>query len=84
MILLDAETGKVLASADIAPHADEICYDAGRHVAYGASGLGKISVVEVGGRHLESWRNHFFRTGKSQHRGRSQIAHDLDGVRPKR
>jgi len=47
LVLLDLATGKVLASADIAPKVDEIAYDPGLHQAYCASGTGVISVVSV-------------------------------------
>jgi len=47
LVLLDLVTGKILASADIAPKVDEIAYDPGLHQAYCASGTGVISVVDV-------------------------------------
>jgi DNA-binding beta-propeller fold protein YncE len=49
----DAE-GKVVASADIAPHVDEIAYDPGLSRLYCASGTGVISVVDVAGEKLTS------------------------------
>ncbi|MCE0523086.1 MAG: hypothetical protein LV480_09265 [Methylacidiphilales bacterium] len=45
--LMDLETGKVLASTDIAQRVDEIAYDPGNKRAYCASGLGTLSVVSV-------------------------------------
>jgi YVTN family beta-propeller protein len=47
LVMLDCISGKVVATADIAPRVDEMTYDSGLHRAYGASRTGKISVVEV-------------------------------------
>ncbi len=48
LVLMDLSSGKVLASCDVSPKVDEIAYDAGLKRVYCASGLGTISVVEVG------------------------------------
>src|SRR5580765_5844791 len=47
LALINRSSGKVVASADIAPRVDEMAYDPGLHTAYCASGQGKISVVRV-------------------------------------
>jgi DNA-binding beta-propeller fold protein YncE len=47
LVLLDCASGKVVATADIAPRVDEMTYDPGLHRAYCASRQGKISVVAV-------------------------------------
>lgn len=47
LVMLDGASGKVVATADIAPRVDEMTYDAGLHRAYCSSRTGKISVVEV-------------------------------------
>jgi DNA-binding beta-propeller fold protein YncE len=49
LVLMDAETGKILASADIPPHVDQIAYDAETHSVYCASSLGQISENNVVG-----------------------------------
>ena len=54
LVLIDRSTGKVRASADIAPRVDEMAYDPELHQAYCASGQGKISVVGVSGDKLTS------------------------------
>jgi DNA-binding beta-propeller fold protein YncE len=48
LVLLNYKTGKVVASADIAPRVDEIAYDPSTGNAFCASGTGVISVVSVG------------------------------------
>ena len=48
LVLLDCSSGKIAATADIAPRVDEMAYDPGLHLAYCASRTGKISVVAVG------------------------------------
>ncbi|MDB6022026.1 MAG: hypothetical protein JWQ04_1883, partial [Pedosphaera sp.] len=45
LALLNRTSGKIVASADIAPKVDEMTYDPGLHRAYCASGTGKISIV---------------------------------------
>lgn len=47
LVLMNLTTGQVTASADVAQRVDEIAYDLGLKVAYCASGLGTISVVQV-------------------------------------
>ena len=47
LVMIDLVSGKVLASADIAPRVDEIAYDPGLKRVYCASGTGVISVVDV-------------------------------------
>jgi DNA-binding beta-propeller fold protein YncE len=47
LALIDLGTGKIIASADIAPRVDEMAYDPGLKRAYCASGTGAISVVSV-------------------------------------
>jgi YVTN family beta-propeller protein len=47
LVLFDCATGKVTATAPTAARVDEITYDPGRHVAYCASRMGKISAVAV-------------------------------------
>ena len=47
LVMLDCASGKIVASADIAPRVDEMAYDPGLHRAYCASRQGKISVVAV-------------------------------------
>jgi DNA-binding beta-propeller fold protein YncE len=54
LVLMKGADGKVLSSADIAPKVDEMAYDIGSHLAYCASGQGKISVVKVDGNKLTS------------------------------
>jgi len=54
LALMSRSTGKVLASADIAPRVDEMAYDRATHTAYCASGQAKISVVKVEGENLTS------------------------------
>jgi DNA-binding beta-propeller fold protein YncE len=49
LVMLSSSTGKVLASADIAPRVDEMAYDPDLHMAYCASGQGQISVIKVDG-----------------------------------
>jgi sugar lactone lactonase YvrE len=49
LALMSRSSGKVLASADIAPKVDQMAYDAQLHTAYCASGLGKISIVSIDG-----------------------------------
>jgi len=48
LVLMSLTSGEVLASCDVSPKVDEIAYDSGNQRAYCASGLGTISVVEVG------------------------------------
>ena len=48
LALLSLSSGQVLASCDVSPKIDEIAYDPGSQRVYCASGLGTISVVEVG------------------------------------
>jgi DNA-binding beta-propeller fold protein YncE len=48
LILMSLTTGEVLASCDVSSRIDEIAYDPGTQRVYCASGLGVISVVEVG------------------------------------
>lgn len=48
LVLMDLDSGQVTASCDVSPKIDEIAYDPGLKRVYGASGLGTISVVEVG------------------------------------
>jgi len=47
LAMLKYQTGKILASCDIAPKVDEIAYDPALARAYCASGTGQISVVFV-------------------------------------
>ncbi len=47
LALINRSSGKMVASADIAPRVDEMAYDPGLHTAYCASAQGKISVVDV-------------------------------------
>lgn len=47
LVLLDCSSGKIAATADIAPRVDEMAYDPGLHLAYCASRTGKISVISV-------------------------------------
>lgn len=47
LVMLNCASGKVVATADIAPRVDEMTYDPGLHRAYCASRQGKISVVAV-------------------------------------
>ncbi|MGH7951942.1 MAG: YncE family protein [Limisphaerales bacterium] len=47
LVMLDCVSGKVVATADIAPRVDEMTYDPGLHRAYCSSRQGKISVVAV-------------------------------------
>jgi DNA-binding beta-propeller fold protein YncE len=47
LVLLGLDSGKVLASTDVAPKVDEIAYDSGLKRTYCASGTGTISVVSV-------------------------------------
>ncbi len=52
LVLMNRSTGGVLANADIAPRVDEVAFDQAQHMAYCASGQGKISVVKVEGENL--------------------------------
>ena len=54
LVLMHRDTGKIVASADIAQKVDEISYDPQLHRVYCASGQGKISVVGVDGEKLNS------------------------------
>jgi DNA-binding beta-propeller fold protein YncE len=54
LALMSRSSGKVLASADIAPRVDEMAYDPDLHMAYCASGQGQISVVKVEAEKLTS------------------------------
>ncbi|MEI9997679.1 MAG: hypothetical protein WDO13_00125 [Verrucomicrobiota bacterium] len=45
LVQIDLISGQVLASADIAPHVDEIAYDGALGLVYCASGTGVMSVV---------------------------------------
>jgi DNA-binding beta-propeller fold protein YncE len=54
LVLMSQKDGKVLSSADVASRIDQLAYDPGLHRAYGASGAGKISVVQVDGEKLTS------------------------------
>ena len=54
LALMNRSTGKVLASADIAPRVDEMAYDADLHFAYCGSVQAKISIVKVKGDTLTS------------------------------
>jgi DNA-binding beta-propeller fold protein YncE len=47
LVEMDAGTGKMIASADIAPKVDQIAYDSGLKRVYCASGTGVMSVVQV-------------------------------------
>jgi len=47
LVLMSLTSGQVLASCDVSPRIDELAYDPQTHRAYGASGLGVISVVQV-------------------------------------
>lgn len=46
LVVMDAKTGKVITSVDIATGVDQIAFDAGKKRVYCASGTGVISVVE--------------------------------------
>jgi DNA-binding beta-propeller fold protein YncE len=46
--LINLTSGQVFASCDVSPRIDEMAYDPGLQRAYGASGLGTISVVSIG------------------------------------
>jgi len=48
LVLMNLGSGQVLAACDVSPKVDEIAYDPGLKRVYCASGLGTISVVEVG------------------------------------
>lgn len=48
LVLMDRTNGKILATAVTGARVDEMTYDAGLHVAYCASRVGKISCVSVG------------------------------------
>jgi DNA-binding beta-propeller fold protein YncE len=48
LVLMSLHRGQVLASCDVSPKVDEIAYDPGLKRVYCASGLGTISVVDVG------------------------------------
>jgi YVTN family beta-propeller protein len=52
LVLMSQKDGAVLTSADVASRIDQLAYDPGLHRAYGASGTGKISVVQVDGNKL--------------------------------
>jgi DNA-binding beta-propeller fold protein YncE len=54
LVVMNRSSGKVVASADIAPRVDEIAYDPEVHTVYCASGQGKISTVSVAGEKLTS------------------------------
>jgi DNA-binding beta-propeller fold protein YncE len=54
LVLLDRSNGKVLARADIPNGVDELAYDPHTHLAYAASRLGQLGVVEVKGDRLVS------------------------------
>ncbi|HTR40223.1 MAG TPA: hypothetical protein VMH87_01230 [Pseudomonadales bacterium] len=47
LVLLSTSTGKVVATAPIGARVDEMAYDPGLHMAYCASRVGKISVIDV-------------------------------------
>jgi len=47
LVLMSLTDGNVLASCDVSPRIDEIAYDPATQRAYGASGLGVISVIQV-------------------------------------
>ena len=47
LVLMDRTTGKILATAPTGARVDEMAYDAGTHVAYCASRVGKISCISV-------------------------------------
>jgi len=47
LCLLNASTGQVVSSADIAPRVDEMVYDANSQTAYCASGSGTISTATL-------------------------------------
>src|SRR5437899_7357340 len=46
MIVLDAESGNVVASIDISGDPDDIFYDTKRHRIYAICGAGKIDIIE--------------------------------------
>ena len=48
LVLMSLISGQTLASCDVSPKIDEIAYDPGLQRVYCASGLGTISVVDVG------------------------------------
>jgi len=48
LVLMNLGSGQVLAACDVSPKVDEIAYDPSLKRVYCASGLGTISVVEVG------------------------------------
>src|SRR5437899_4349426 len=46
MIVLDAESGNVVASIDISGDPDDVFYDSKRHRIYAICGAGKIDIIE--------------------------------------
>ena len=52
LALINRSTGKLVASADIAPRVDEMAYDPQLHQAYCASSGGQITVVALDGEKL--------------------------------
>jgi len=54
LALVNRSSGKVVSDADIAPRVDEMAYDPQLHIAYCASGQGKISIVSLEGQKLSA------------------------------
>jgi len=46
LVVLDTESGKVIAKIDISRDSDDIFYDSKRHRIYGICGAGKVDIVE--------------------------------------
>jgi hypothetical protein len=46
LVVLDTESGKVVAKIDVSGDSDELFYDSKRHRIYAICGAGKIDIIE--------------------------------------